>query len=106
MAGRLAAVAPALAEKTCVIEAHSLEEAQQAVAAGADVVQFDKAAPEALRQWCPLLRVRHPRLGLLAAGGIHAGNAADYAASGVDALVTSSLHHAPPADVAVSVQPV
>lgn len=105
VAGRLAAVAPALAEKTCVIEAHSLEEAQQAVAAGADVVQFDKAAPEALRQWCPPLRAQHPRLGLLAAGGIHAGNAADYAASGVDALVTSSLHHAPPADVAVSVQP-
>ena len=69
------------------------------------VVQFDKAAPQDLRAWCPPLRERHPRLHLLAAGGINAGNAADYAASGVDALVTSSLHYAPPADVGVSVEP-
>lgn len=105
VAERLAAVAHALAEKKCVIEAHSLDEALRAAAAGADVVQFDKAAPQDLRAWCPPLRARHPRLRLLAAGGINAGNAADYAASGVDALVTSSLHYAPPADVGVSVAP-
>lgn len=105
LAGRLAAVAHALAEKKCVIEAHSLDEALHAAAAGADVVQFDKATPEALRAWCPPLRERHPHLRLLAAGGIHAGNAADYATSGIDALVTSSLHHAPPADVGVRVVP-
>lgn len=105
VAGRLAAVEHALAEKKCVIEAHSLDEALLAADAGADVVQFDKAAPQDLRAWCPALRERHPRLHLLAAGGINAGNAADYAASGVDALVTSSLHYAPPADVGVSVEP-
>ena len=105
LAERLAAVAHALAEKKCVIEAHSLDEALHAAAAGADVVQFDKATPEALRAWCPPLRQRHPHLRLLAAGGIHLGNAADYATSGVDALVTSSLHHAPPADVGVRVEP-
>lgn len=102
---RLAAQAGALAEKKCVIEAQSLEEALQAVRAGADVVQFDKASPAQLRPWCARLRAEHPALGLLAAGGIHAGNAADYAATGVDALVTSSLHHAPPADVGVRVAP-
>lgn len=101
VAQRLSAAAPALAEKKCVIEAHSLDDAWRAVDAGADVVQFDKATPEQLRAWCPPLRARHPRLGLLAAGGIHAGNAADFATSGVDALVTSSLHHAPPVDVGV-----
>lgn len=105
LAGRLAAAAHALAEKKCVIEAHSLDEALHAAAAGADVVQFDKATPEALRAWCPPLRERHPHLRLLAAGGIHLGNAADYATSGVDALVTSSLHHAPLADVGVRVEP-
>lgn len=105
VAGRLAAVEHALAEKKCVIEAHSLDEALLAAEAGADVVQFDKAAPQDLRAWCPALRERHPRLHLLAAGGINAGNAADYAVSGVDALVTSSLHYAPPADVGVSVEP-
>ena len=102
---RLEAVAPALAEKKCVIEAHSLEEALQAAQAGADVVQFDKASPAQLHQWCPVLRHRHPRLALLAAGGVNGQNAADYAATGVDALVTSSLHHAPPADIGVQVVP-
>ncbi len=105
VSARLAAAAPALAEKKCVVEAHSLDEALRAAAAGADVVQFDKATPEQLRAWCPPLRERHARLGLLAAGGIHLGNAAEYAASGVDALVTSSLHYAPPADVGVSIEP-
>ena len=102
---RLAAVAPAMAEKKCVIEAHSLEEALRAAQAGADVVQFDKASPAQLRQWCPLLRRQYPGLALLAAGGVNAHNAADYAATGVDALVTSSLHHAPPADIGVQVVP-
>jgi len=105
LARQLAVVAPALAEKTCVIEAHSLHEALQAVQAGADVVQFDKATPEALRQWCPALRAQHPHLHILAAGGIRLDNAADFAASGVDALVTSSLHYAAPADVGVQVEP-
>ena len=100
---RLAAVAPALAEKKCVIEACTLDEAQQAAQAGADVLQFDKASPEQLRQWCPLLRQQYPRLTLLAAGGVNGQNAADYASTGVDALVTSSLHHAPPADIGVQV---
>ena len=105
LAQRLSATAPALAEKKCVIEAHHLDEALNAVRAGADVVQFDKATPEQLRAWCPVLRAQHPGLGLLAAGGIHAGNAAEYAVSGVDALVTSSLHHAPPVDVSVQLVP-
>lgn len=105
VSARLAVAAPALAEKKCVVEAHSLDDALRAAAAGADVVQFDKATPEQLRAWCPPLRERHARLGLLAAGGIHLGNAAEYAASGVDALVTSSLHYAPPADVGVTIEP-
>lgn len=103
LAERLAGMAHALAEKKCVVEAHSQEDALCAAEAGADVVQFDKASPEQLRAWCPPLRARHPSLRLLAAGGIRLDNAADYAASGVDALVTSSLHYAPPADVGVSV---
>lgn len=105
LAARLARGAPALTEKKCVIEVHTLEEALQAVAAGADVVQFDKVAPQELSIWCSRVRALHPHVALLAAGGIRLDNAAAYAASGVDALVTSSLHHAPPADVSVRVLP-
>ena len=105
LAAQLARAAPALAEKKCVIEAHSLDDALAAVRAGADVVQFDKAAPDALSAWCAELAARHPTVGRIAAGGIGQANAADYAASGVHALVTSSLHYAPPADVGVVVAP-
>jgi len=104
LAQQLNAVAPALTEKKCVIEAHDLAEALHAAAAGTDVVQFDKATPANLRQWCAALRTQHPQLHILAAGGIRLNNAADYAASGVDALVTSSLHYAPPADIGVQVE--
>ena len=102
---RLKIAAPAMAEKKCVIEACSIEEALLAAQAGADVLQFDKVSPEQLRQWCPQLRQQHPRLTLLAAGGVNGQNAAEYAATGVDALVTSSLHHAPPAGIGVQVVP-
>lgn len=93
----------ALCEKKIVIEAADLSEAYSAAQAGADVVQFDKIPPETLMQIVPALRKAHPTLTILAAGGIHAGNAAAYAATGVNALVTSSLHYAKPADIGVQV---
>lgn len=94
-----------LIEKKIVIEAETLEEARQAVRAGADVIQFDKVAPDLLAQWCPVLRRQWPAVGLLAAGGIRLDNVAQYAVTGVDALVTSSLYFGPPADVGVRVWP-
>ncbi len=93
----------AMCEKKIVIEADGLDEALNAIQAGADVVQFDKVAPEQLARIVPALRAAHPAIPLLAAGGIHAGNAAAYAATGVNALVTSSLHYAKPADIGVRI---
>lgn len=90
-----------LCEKKVIIEAGSLEEARQAIAAGAHVVQFDKVDAAHLTDWVRRLRLEHPAIGLLAAGGIHVGNVAAYAASGVDALVTSSPYAAAPADLGV-----
>lgn len=102
---RLRALGHAVAEKKIVIEVETLDEARQALAAGAEALQFDKATPEALRAWTAALRAQAPGVRLLAAGGIRLANAADYAASGVDALVTSSLYHATPADVGVQLLP-
>lgn len=94
----------AMCEKKIVIEADGLDEARRAIEAGADVVQFDKVPPETLARIVPELRAAHPGVPLLAAGGIHAGNAAAYAATGVNALVTSSLHYAKPADIGVKIE--
>ncbi|HRP28859.1 MAG TPA: ModD protein [Burkholderiaceae bacterium] len=106
VAERLARIGHAVTEKKIVIEAQSLEEAQAAIDAGAGVVQFDKSSPDQLRAWCPLLRQRAPQVAVLAAGGIRQQNAVAYATSGVDALVTSSLHYAPPADIGVRIRPI
>lgn len=97
--------APGLAEKKIVIEAATLEEAELAVQAGADVIQFDKVMPEQLAPWCTHLRNRWPHLKILAAGGIRHDNVTGYAASGVDALVTSSLYYGAPADIGVTLAP-
>ncbi len=105
LAERLQAVGHGVAEKKIVIEVESLDEARQALAAGAEVLQFDKASPAQLREWIPPLRAQAPAVRLLAAGGIKLDNAADYATSGVDALVTSSLYQAPVADVGVRLRP-
>ena len=89
-------------EKKVVVEADTLEEAQQTAEAGADVVQIDKASPAdvaALRRFC---EGRSPRPLVAATGGINAANAADYARAGADVIVTSAPYTARPLDVKVA----
>ncbi|EIQ02167.1 putative molybdenum utilization protein ModD [Opitutaceae bacterium TAV1] len=92
-------------EKKFIVEADTPEEARRWADAGADGVQFDKLPPPALAEAVAALRAAHPGLLILAAGGINAANAAAHAATGVDALVTSSMFSAPPADIRVTIQP-
>lgn len=81
-------------EKFILVEADSPDDALQAAVAGADGVQLDKMQPPALAVLVPRLRALRPHLTINAAGGIRPDNAAHYAATGVDVLVTSSLYTA------------
>lgn len=98
------AIRTRLPEKKVVIEVKDLESALVWAQAGADVLQFDKFTPAALKdslmQITATLGRRPPKFA--AAGGINARNAVEYAAAGVDLLVTSSPYSAPPADVQVN----
>ena len=47
------------------------------------------------------LRSVDPRLTIIGAGGINPGNAADYAATGVDGLATTAPYTAKPIDMSV-----
>ncbi len=88
-------------EKKVVVEVADVAEALAWARAGADVLQLEKFTPAdvtACRQ--AVAALAHPPL-LAAAGGIHAGNAADYAAAGAGLLVTSAPYTAPPRDVQV-----
>lgn len=91
-------------EKFILIEAESADDALTAAHAGADGVQLDKMTPEQLTDLVPRLRSLQPRLTINAAGGIRPDNAAQFAASGVDILVTSSLYNAKVLDFGAKMQ--
>ncbi len=105
LAALVARARAASAEKFVQIEAESAEEAVAAARAGADGVQFDKMAPERIAEVVPRLRALQPRIVICAAGGIRPDNAARYAASGADVLVTSNLYSARPADFGAVMRP-
>ena len=86
-------------EKKIAAEAGDEEEAVLFTKSGADVVQCERFAPELLKRLVPKLKEINPGVKILAAGGVNAENAFDYAASGVDALVTSWVYFGKPEDI-------
>lgn len=88
-------------ERKIAVEVATGAEARSWAEAGADVLQLEKFTPAELAACRAALDRSGRRPVLAAAGGIHAGNAADYAAAGADLLVTSAPYWAPPKDVQV-----
>ncbi|HQS02614.1 MAG: ModD protein [Halothiobacillus sp. 24-54-40] len=89
-------------EKRIMLEAETEDEAIALAQAGADVVQCDKLSPSVLKRLVPVLKAINPPIVVSAAGGITPHNAAEFAATGVDLLITSSVYHAPPVDFGVT----
>ena len=81
--------------KKIEVEVRSLEEAEEAALAGADIIMFDNMAPLEMRRCLAELEERELRKGFIyeASGGITPENAADYAASGVDVISLDALTH-------------
>lgn len=88
-------------EKKVVVEVGDEAEALAWALAGADVLQLEKFPPSQVAAVRAALGAHGLRCLLAAAGGIHAGNAADYVRAGADLLVTSAPYSAPPRDVQV-----
>ncbi len=86
-------------EKKLMAEANSLDEAIDFARAGVAVVQCERFAPAELSGCIPIMRAANPDIKISAAGGINADNAADYAATGVDILVTSWPYFGKPEDI-------
>ena len=87
-------------EKKLFVEADP-DQARILVKAGVDGIQFDKVPADELRAVVPDLRAINPRVTLIAAGGVNPKNASEYAATGVDGLVTTALYTAKPLDMSV-----
>ena len=91
-------------EKKISIECDTLEHATQAAEAGSDLVQFDKVEINQLAKWVNHLKAQYPLLTIIIAGGITPKNIQDYARTGVDGIVLSSVYHAKPADLEVTIE--
>ncbi len=91
-------------EKKLLVEA-TAEEALVLARAGVDGVQLDKVSVGEIPGLLAELKAIDPRLTVIAAGGINPGNVAAYAATGVDALVTTAPFTAKPVDMSVRMLP-
>jgi nicotinate-nucleotide pyrophosphorylase (carboxylating) len=81
--------------KMVEIEVRSLEGAEEAALAGADIIMLDNIAPPMIEEWLGELDKKGLREGFIyeASGGITFKNAADYAAAGVDIISLGALTH-------------
>ncbi|MCL2856718.1 MAG: ModD protein [Oscillospiraceae bacterium] len=92
-------------EKKVLVESTEYEQARLLCEAGVDGIQFDKLSAEALKEAVAKLRAEFPKVIFLAAGGVNEKNAAEYAKTNVDGIVTTSLYSAEPIDVGVKIKP-
>lgn len=90
-------------ETRVIIEADSPEEALLIAQNDADVVQVDKLPADQLKTLVDQVKQINPAIKVSAAGGINEQNAAEYAASGVDILVLSSVYFGKPADIGATI---
>ena len=104
IAEQIPLIKTAACEKKISIECDTLEQATQAAQAGADLIQFDKIELNQLAQWVKQLKAQYPLLTIIIAGGISPQNIQDYAKTGVDGIVLSSVYHAKPADLGVTIE--
>jgi len=103
LARKLRAMAP---EQKLIIEVTSLDEAKAAGEAGFDVIQIDKLSPAKVTEIVSTFAAMTHRPMISATGGINADNAAAYAKTGVDMLVTSAPYFGRPCDVKVAIRPI
>jgi putative molybdenum utilization protein ModD len=105
----LAQLMPRLRQQACekkiIVEVTELDEALMMAESGTDGLQFDKVPPEELKHYVREIRKQYPDLLLLGAGGINDTNVADYAASGIDAVVTTSMYFGRPLDIKATIMP-
>ena len=93
-------------ETKIIIEADTVEEAVLVARSGADIVQLDKISPAGLVGAVTSIRAVNSNILISAAGGINETNAAEYAATGIDIIVLSSVYFATPSDIGVDIQPI
>ncbi len=80
-------------DMTIEIEVTTVEEARQALGAGADELLLDNMPPDAMREVVALAAARQPRPLLEASGGVTLDNARRVAEAGVDFISVGAVTH-------------
>lgn len=75
------------------VEAESVEQAEEAARAGAQIVMFDNMGPDAMKEAAARVKAIAPHVILEASGGMLPEKAAAAAASGVDVISVGGLTH-------------
>lgn len=81
-----------LCERKIIVEASDLEFAKAALKAGSDGVQCDKMSVDEVKRVVEFKNTNFIDAIILAAGGINESNAAQYAKTGINAIVTSAVY--------------
>lgn len=88
------------------VECQSIEEAREAIAAGADIVMLDNFPPNKLHECAALLKQESPNVLIEGSGGITVSNITPYFSPNVDILSLGSLiQGAPVIDFSLKVVP-
>lgn len=90
-------------EHKIIVEISTLSEARHFVALGADILQCEKMSPSDLKELVNAIKAQSPQILISATGGINLDNIAQYAKSGVDMIVTTSMYRAEIYDIKVEI---
>ncbi|WP_174520439.1 ModD protein [Desulfolucanica intricata] len=102
--GTLNRVKSQACEKKIIVETENLEDALKLCRGGVDGIQFDKVPVSELKTYIERIRNSYPGVTLLAAGGINEKNIVEYARTGVNAIVTTSVYFGRPVDMSVRIE--
>jgi nicotinate-nucleotide pyrophosphorylase (carboxylating) len=108
IAGAVAAARATAPQGTLVeVEADTLDQVRQALAAGADAILLDNMSDGEMREAVAMARERRPRPVLEASGGVTEARVEAIARTGVDWISVGALTHSAPAlDIALDFEPV
>lgn len=91
-------------EKKIMVEVETIEDARLLIESGVDGLQFDKIPANDLKIMVEKIRSLNPHITLLGAGGINESNIEEYARTGIDAIVTTSMYFGKPSDIGVTME--
>lgn len=88
------------------VEAASLDQVKEALAAGAEIIMLDNMTPELVREAVKIVKAADQRILTEASGGITLSNVRAYAEAGADLISIGALTHSAPAvDISFKIKP-